>query len=298
MTELPPAEAVVPVHDEAAAALFATLQACLGQSVPFAAIHVIDDASRRPVSLPPELEGTSVSVLRLAPNVGIAAARNAGLARARSGFVACVNVEVLPRPEWLERCVRHLVAHPSVGACFTRTDPLHHDALLTRWRVRFQELLFPTTSGPADFATGHAVLFRRAALDAVDGYDERLRRINEDSDVCHRLRDHGWDTHFLATTSCTSIQQDTLVKLARKELIRRGDDPLRPPPISGLAAASTEMLVRRLARNVFRRRLSFVPVDVAVWATSLILLAGRALSTALAAVSRIIPRSWPRHRSR
>lgn len=277
MTALPAVEAVVPAHDEDPAALIATVQACLGQSAPFAAVHVVDDASEPPVSLATELDGRRVSVLRLPTNGGISAARNAGLARVRSEFVACVNVEVLPRPEWAERGLRHLLDHPSVGACFTRTDPLDTAALLTRWRVRFQELLFPTETGPADFATGHAVLFRRAALDSVDGYDERLRRINEDSDVCYRMRAQGWETHFLSTTSCTSIQKDTLLQLARKELIRRGDDPQAPPPAGRLAAVSTLMLVRRLARNLYRGRLSFLPVDVAVWAVSLGMLLNRSI---------------------
>lgn len=271
---LPAIEAVIPAHDEHPAALVATVLACLGQSVSFAAVHVVDDASHPRVHLAAELEGC-VSVLRLPTNGGISKARNAGLARVRSDLVACVNVEVLPQPEWLERCARHLAAHPSVGACFTRTDPIDPTAVLTRWRVQFQELLFPTATGPADFATGHAVLFRSAALTAVGGYDERMRRINEDSDVCYRMRARGWETHFLTTTSCISIQRDTLVQLARKELIRLGDDPNAPPAAGRLASASTRMLAQRLARNLFRRRLTFVPVDVAVWALSMALLAGR-----------------------
>lgn len=272
---LPAVEAVIPAHNEHPAALVATLQACLSQTVRFTAIQLVDDASDPPVHLPAELEGSGISVLRLATNGGISAARNAGLERVRAEFVACVNVEVLPSPEWLERCLGYLVAHPTVAACFTRTDPLDSDGLLPRWRIRFQELLFPAETGPASFATGHAVLFRRAALAAVEGYDQRLRRINEDSDVCYRMRARGWDTHFLTGTSCTSIQVDSLVQLARKELIRRGDDPQSPPPASHLVAASTRMLGQRLARDLYRRRFSFLPVDVAVWAISVALLARR-----------------------
>ena len=271
----PAIDAIVPVHAEHPAALFATLQACLAQTRRIGTVYVVDDGSPDPVRLPADLADSGVVLVRLDMNRGIAAARNAALRESRSELVACVNVEVLPRPDWLEKCAAVMRGDPSVGACFTPTEPLDPGALLTRWRYRFQELALPESDGPTDIAIGHAVLFRRAALDEVGGYDESFRRILEDADVCQRMTARGWRVHFLTSTACTSIQPDSLLALARKELIRSGDDPAAPLPFGTLSGRLTRLLATRLARNLWRRRFSFLPVDVAVWGVGLVLAARR-----------------------
>lgn len=268
-------EAIVPVHAEPAAAFLATLQACLAQTLPIRRIHVVDDGSPEPVVLPAALSTHRVVLRRLDENQGIAAARNAALQHVQSELVACVNVEVLPRPDWVERCARYMLVDPSIGACFTPTDPIDPQSLLTRWRYRFQELGLPSTTGATDVAIGHAVLFRRAALDDIGGYDTGFRLIREDVDVCQRLRAKGWGVHFLTDTACTSIQHDSLVALSRKELIRSGDDPSNPMPLGALVAALTRETARRIGRNIWRRRFSFLPVDLAVWVLGVALAARR-----------------------
>jgi len=87
--------------------------------------------------------------------------------------------------------------------------------LLTRWRMRFHEEKYDRSAGPALFAPGHAVLFRRRAIDDVGGYDLTLRRIGEDADICKRMQDANCGTHFVSQSRCVSIQDDTLQYLAQ-----------------------------------------------------------------------------------
>jgi hypothetical protein len=108
--------------------------------------------------------------------------------------------------------------HPAVGACYTRLVSATPDRILTRWRMRFLEAKFAEQSGLSEFAPGHAVLFRKEALDAVGGYDVRYRLHHEDSDICQRMRKSGWETHYVAGSRCVSVQKDTLKQLAAKEL--------------------------------------------------------------------------------
>jgi GT2 family glycosyltransferase len=48
-----------------------------------------------------------------------------------------------------------------------------------------------------DWVSGACLLVRRAAFDAVGGFDERYFLYWEDADVCRRLRDRGYEVHYV-----------------------------------------------------------------------------------------------------
>jgi cellulose synthase/poly-beta-1,6-N-acetylglucosamine synthase-like glycosyltransferase len=258
-----PVDFVIPVYGEAGPALEATVRACLGQSVAPGKVWVVDDGSPVPVGLDHAADAR-VSLLRLAENAGISAARMEAIARSAAPYVACVNVDVLPDPDWARTCLAYLEDRPEVGAVYARLVPADGASPVSRWRMRFHESPFDRASGPAPFAPGHAVLFRRAALDAVGGYDRRLRKVGEDSDVCERMRRAGWETHFVSAARCVSIQPDSVRYLGRKQLLRDGFDPAVPASGRGLVARAARSAAHRMARNLLRGRWSLLPVDVGV----------------------------------
>ncbi len=262
-------DVVVPVFSEDPEAIEATVAACLNQSYPVAAVIVVDDGSPEQIELPRCTVDTRVRVVRLPQNRGIAAARNAAIALSIAPYIACVNTEVLPDPDWLRVCLDYLLGHPRVGACFTRIVPKDPSKILTRWRMRFQELKFPLSSGPASFAPGHAVLFRREAIESVGGYDERFHHIMEDSDICERMWKAGREIHYVAESQCISIQKDDLAELARKQLGRSGWTSPEDYSIGRLFLGQSKWLFVRLARNLAKGRVLFIPVDLAVWVCAL-----------------------------
>jgi cellulose synthase/poly-beta-1,6-N-acetylglucosamine synthase-like glycosyltransferase len=261
---------IIPVYNERPEALEATLKACLNQSYPISRIYVVDDGSPEPASLPREAAALGkVCILRLRQNQGISAARNAAISKTSAPLLACVNSEVLPAPDWLETCVNYLSARPKVGACFTRIVPQHPERLLTRWRMRFQEIHFGEQSGSVPFAPGHAVLLRREAVEKVGGYDTRFRRINEDFDICKRMREAGWDTHYVTQSQCISIQEDTIASLSRKQLARSDWHSPADYSFGGVFLDQARWLAMRLGRNLVKGRWAFLPVDVIIWANAL-----------------------------
>jgi cellulose synthase/poly-beta-1,6-N-acetylglucosamine synthase-like glycosyltransferase len=263
-------DVVMPVFNERPEAIEATLDACLRQTYTISHIFVIDDGSAVPAAIPERLElSGKVSLTRLPKNQKNAAARNAGLAKCTSPLIACVNCEVLPAPDWLSTCVTYLSNHPDVGVCFTRTAPDHPNRLLSRWRMRFQENKFGDVTGPAHFATGHAVLFRREAIEKVGRYNVWLGNVSEDSDICERIRAAGWDTHFIAKSQCVSIQNNTIKEFAKKELSRNGWESPKDYPFSRLFLDRSKWTIIRMGRNLLKGRLLFLPVDVAVWAVAI-----------------------------
>jgi cellulose synthase/poly-beta-1,6-N-acetylglucosamine synthase-like glycosyltransferase len=272
-------DVVMPVFNERPEAIEATLDACLGQSHPVSQIFIVDDGSAVPAAIPKRIESEGkVSLTRLPQNQRNAAARNVGVAKCRSTFIACVNCEVLPAQDWLETCVNYLSQHPEVGVCFTKTVPDHPKRLLSRWRMRFQETKFGPGTGTAHFAPGHAVLFRRHAIEKVGRYNVRLGNVSEDSEICDRIRAAGWDTHFIAQSHCVSIQNNTVTEFAKKELSRNDWESPRDYPLSRLILDRSKWTAIRMARNLVKGRILFLPVDVAVWAVAIKIAISRTLS--------------------
>jgi len=266
----PAVDVVIPVYGEREEALAATLSACIQQTYPINRIIVVDDGSPKEVCLPVGAHASpQVSLLRLPENRGISAARNAGIADSSAPLIACINTEVLPAPDWLATCVNYLLSRPPVGACYARLVSATPDRLLTRWRMRFLETKFGDESGPTSFAPGHAVLFRRQAVDAVSGYDPYFRLHHEDSDICHRMKKLGWETHYVADTRCVSIQQDHLMQLVGKVLRETGWYSPSEGSLAHLYFYHTKWTLVRAGRNLVKGRFSFLPVDAAIWACGL-----------------------------
>jgi GT2 family glycosyltransferase len=266
----PPTDIVIPVYGERPHALAETLSACLKQSRPVGRVFVVDDGSPASVSLPPWAHSNQrISLLRLSQNQGISVARNTGIAQSRSPWIACVNTQVLPDPDWLAACQDALLDQPRAGACYTRLVSCHPDRLLTRWRMRFLETKFADQSGPSDFAPGHAVLFRRQALLSVAGYDARHRLHHEDSDICHRMRAAGWETFYTSASRCVSTQEDTLKQIANKELRESYWYSPSESSLLQLYRHLTKWTIIRAGRNLVTGRLYFLPLDLAIWASAL-----------------------------
>ena len=220
-------DVVISAYNEAPEVLALTVRSCLAASG-VGNVVVVDDGSDPPVSLGLPAAERRVSVCRLERNSGISAARNEGIARTASRYVACVNTEIVLEPDWLDATSHVLDTTPACGAVFTKTR-LPEATWLTGWRTAYHEIPTPPEDGPAKFAPGHAVLFRRAALETIGAYDPRFRRCREDGDVCKRLGKAGWSTLYTGRSSCTSLQVDGVGPLGRKTALRAlrcGDEPV------------------------------------------------------------------------
>lgn len=156
-------------------------------------IVLVDD--RRPEvgaqELPLEALGAlrdRVLVLRTGGR-GPAAARNAGWrAASATEWIAFLDDDVRVRPDWRTALAEDLgAAGARVGAVQGRLEvPLPADRPPTDWER--------CTAGLADARWATAdMAYRRAALAAVGGFDERFRRaFREDADLALRVARHGW----------------------------------------------------------------------------------------------------------
>ncbi|MCW2991893.1 MAG: glycosyl transferase, family 2, partial [Solirubrobacterales bacterium] len=148
-------------------------------------------------------QAPEVRVIALGTNTGFAVAANRGIAAALGEAVALVNTDVELEPAWLERALAAL--GPGVAAVATKmvdlADPaVLYDAgdVLRRDGVCEQRGRFRRDTGAWDepgevfAACAGAALYRRAAVDAAGGFDERFFSYLEDVDLGLRLRLAGW----------------------------------------------------------------------------------------------------------
>ncbi|WP_324275710.1 glycosyltransferase family 2 protein [Blastococcus brunescens] len=163
-----------------------------------AELILVDD---RPAGAPlrPERPGLpAVRVVRTGGG-GPACARNLGWRTAGTEWVAFLDDDVVPDPDWYERLAEDLAALPAdvAGSQGRVRVPLPEDRRPTDWE-----------RGTAGLATSSWITadlaYRRAALAAVGGFDERFpRAFREDSDLALRIMDTGarlvrgqrWITH-------------------------------------------------------------------------------------------------------
>src|SRR3954451_4280016 len=169
------------------ASLDVLLDALAGAAGPRPAEIVLVDDRPTGAPLSPDRPGLPpVRVVRTGGG-GPAAARNLGWRTARTPWIAFLDDDVVPDPDWYDDLAADLAALPA-------------DVAGTQGRVRVP---LPADRRPTDWERGTAGLatsswitadlaYRRAALAAVGGFDERFpRAFREDSDLALRVMETG-----------------------------------------------------------------------------------------------------------
>jgi N-acetylglucosaminyl-diphospho-decaprenol L-rhamnosyltransferase len=215
----PPRLAIVVVSYEARATLLAGLDALRAHaSVPFELV-VVDNASTDGSADAVRARHPDALVLANAENVGFARACNQGWRASRAPHVLFLNPDAEVTPGAVGTLVGLLESRPAVGVVGPRTrgsdgtiqvstgPDLTPLAELRQRRLVLgvarrearalaeAEALHAREHEPA-WVSGSCLVARRAALEAVGGFDEGFFLYEEDADLCRRLRDAGWGIVF------------------------------------------------------------------------------------------------------
>jgi hypothetical protein len=192
-------------------------------------VLVIDNASTDGSDRATKDAGDRVSLHRNTDNVGFARAVNQGLGLIRDPLVLLLNPDCRLQRGALPVLQAELSARPDCAVAgprildddggtqgSARGDPnlltglFGRSSLLTRIFPRSRAarrnvpLEAAVTGAPArevDWVSGACMLVRRAALEEVNGFDERYFLYWEDADLCRRLRARGYTVRYVPTAT-------------------------------------------------------------------------------------------------
>ncbi|MGE0709762.1 MAG: glycosyltransferase family 2 protein [Planctomycetota bacterium] len=150
-------------------------------------------------------------------NGGEASALNVGFRAARGRYVAIVEGDVEPAPDWLERCMAVLERQPAVWAVggFLETPP--EDPWIARLAGYEVERKFRTKPREAKHLTSANVIYRREAFELAGPFDERLVNASLDSVFNGRLSKQGKGLIYEARARVRHHYKTTLPGYLRRQ---------------------------------------------------------------------------------
>jgi hypothetical protein len=214
-----PRLAVVVVSFEARETLLAGLAALRAPASFPLELVVVDNASTDGSAESVRARDPEALLIANRDNLGFARACNQGWRASRAPHVLFLNPDAEVTPGAVETLVSLLESRPAVGAAGPRTrgsdgtiqvstgPDLMPLAELRQRRLVLgvarreahalaeAEALHAREHEPA-WVSGSCLVVRRAALEAVGGFDERFFLYEEDADLCRRLREAGWRVVF------------------------------------------------------------------------------------------------------
>ena len=281
-------------------------------------IVIVDDGSSMPVRHE-EFVGAhpDIEVLRHAQSKGPAAARNTGLAACKTGYVAFLDSDVVPRRGWLEALLGHF-CDPTVALVAPRIVGLAHtDHLVGRYEAIRSSLDLGQREAPVlpyttvSYVPSAAIICRTAALRDIDGFDETLRS-GEDVDLCWRLVEAGARLRYEPIAQVAHDHRTELRDWVRRKAFYGGSaaplsvrhpDKIAPLMISGWAltawilmafGSSIGYLASLFVAGLTGRRVakSMQGTETQTW--DVVTVAARSLwSAALQLASAICRHYWP-----
>jgi mycofactocin glycosyltransferase len=195
-------------------------------------VIVVDDCSVDPEAIAAVAAAHNAVLIQHRVNVGPAAARNTGLERVRTPYVAFIDSDIVLAPGTLPILLRHF-HDPKVALVAPRILGGHPTAA-ENWITRYEDgrasldlgrqaaLVKPRA--PVAWVPSACVIARVAAIG--EGFDADMR-VGEDVDLVWRLVRHGWRVRYEPAASVHHEHRSRLTEwLARKLYYGTGAQPL------------------------------------------------------------------------
>ncbi|MFC7728788.1 mycofactocin biosynthesis glycosyltransferase MftF [Actinomadura keratinilytica] len=272
VAELPPVDlsqvtVVVPVRDRAGP-LDRLLAALAGR----VEVIVVDDGSKDPGAVAEVTASHGARLIPLPRNVGPAGARNAGLEKVSTPFVAFVDSDVVVSPEAIATLLRHF-HHPRVAVAAPQILGLRKQGA-PNWISRYEDARSSLDLGPTpalvhprsavSWVPSACLVARVAALG--EGFTDGMR-VAEDVDLVWRLAAQGWQVRYEPAATAWHDHRTRLTAwLRRKAYYGTGAHPLAERHGALVAPAVLTPWSAAVAAAALAQRRWSVPLSAAVLA--------------------------------
>ncbi|MEM6450158.1 MAG: glycosyltransferase [Cyanobacteria bacterium P01_D01_bin.105] len=184
------------------------IQGVLGQTYTVDEILVVDDGSQdNTLALAKQYP---VKIIQHSSNKGLAAARNTAFRAAKNEFVASLDADCVPSPDWLSTLMP-LMMENDVGAVGGKLIETKLECTADHWRnAHLRQDWGDSNICNPEFLFGNNNVMRRSLVLSAGGYNELMRTNGEDADVSERIKSQGYKLVYEPTAVVAHKRQDTL----------------------------------------------------------------------------------------
>ncbi|MDJ0823304.1 MAG: glycosyltransferase family 2 protein [Paracoccaceae bacterium] len=181
-------------------------------------------------------QGAPIRLVQSGHNGGFGAGNNVGLRMAMTDggapdYCYILNSDAFPAPDALRLLVDHLETHPEAGFSGSYIHGLEGDPHVTAFRfpslwselegaMRFGPVTrllrrhvvpmgIPEATQKVDWLAGASMLMRREVLDEIGLFDETFFLYFEETDLCHRAAQAGYETHYVRESHVAHIGSES-----------------------------------------------------------------------------------------
>ena len=142
---------------------------------------------------------------------GLAHARNTAINNTESEFLAAIDSDCLPRPDWLELIMRKFISSDIAGVGGKLVDK-YKDTVYDAWRSVHMRQYWDIKDNPS-FLFGSNTVFRKDVLVKVGLYNEKYTSNYEDVELCERMKKQGYNFVYESQAMALHLKKDNICSL-------------------------------------------------------------------------------------
>lgn len=186
------------------------LDAVFKQTCPLEEVLVIDDGS---IDETVELANQyPVRVIKQNKNFGLAAARNTAIRNARAEFIASLDADCVPEPDWLKHLMERFDS-PKIAGIGGKLLESDSSSVFDFWRSVHMKQYWQDDETSPPFLFGSNTVFRKEAFINIGFYNESYKSNYEDVDICNRLKKLNYTLLYEPRAIARHLRYDNICSL-------------------------------------------------------------------------------------
>jgi len=189
------------------------IESVLRQTYPFDEILIIDDGCTDKTI--EKASKYNIEILKNKENKGLAFSRNKGVLKAKNGFVASIDADVILDKKWLENLMKNFTINKIVGTCGSLEEH-YKEKTADLWRlIHMKQNWGKKKIVNPKFLFGSNCVFRKKAIKDIGLYNIRYKTNYEDVNMSHRLKAKGYKLVYEPKAKAIHLKQDSIISVLK-----------------------------------------------------------------------------------